>query len=208
MLVGPPVLVGERMNVCVYCSSSETVDPVYFETARRLGQLLGERKNTLVYGGANVGPMNALADAVKKTGGRVVSVIPKVIEERGLVFRRSDEVVVTGTLQERRITMIKGSDTFVALPGGFGTLEEVTENLTMRQLGLHRKPLALVNTRGFWDPFAGFVRELRVGRFILAEHESLLHLAPTPEDALDYLDRYVPIALPDKWGLDPQRSRS
>lgn len=196
------------MNVCVYCSSSDQVDPVFFETARRLGELLGERKNNLVYGGANMGPMVVLADAVKKAGGRVVSVIPKVIEERGLVYRRSDEIVVTATLQERRITMIKGSDAFIGLPGGFGTLEEVTENLTMRQLSLHKKPLALVNTRGFWDPFAGFVRHLRIERFILPEHESLLHLASTPEDALFYLDRYVPTTLPDKWGLDPQTSRS
>jgi len=196
------------MNVCVYCSSSESVDPAFFETARRLGQLLGERRNTLVFGGANVGPMRTLADSMKDAGGRVVSVIPKIIEERGFVYRRSDEVVVTATLQERRITMIKGSDTFLALPGGFGTLEEVTENLTMRQLGLHKKPLALVNTRGFWDSFVGFVNELRVGRFILPEHESLLHVAPTPEEALDYVDRYIPAPLPDKWGLDPQRSRA
>lgn len=196
------------MNVCVYCSSSAQIDPVHFETARRLGELLGQRRNNLVFGGANVGPMNALADAVKATGGRVVSVIPKVIEERGLVYRKSDEIVVTPTLQERRITMIKGSDVFIALPGGFGTLEEVTENLTMRQLGLHRKPLALVNTAGFWDGFSGFVRGLRLEKFILPEHESLLHLAATPEEALAYLDRYVPSALPDKWGLDTQPSRS
>jgi uncharacterized protein (TIGR00730 family) len=116
--------------------------------------------------------------------------------------------VVTETLQERRLTMLRGSDVFVALPGGFGTLEEVAENITMRQLGLHRKPLALVNTRGFWDGFAGFVRHLRLEKFIIPEHEGLLHLAPTPEDALAFLDRYVPQALPDKWGRDPQRSRN
>ena len=195
------------MNVCVYCSSSDQVDPVYFETARRLGRLLGERKNNLVYGGANVGPMLELANAAKEAGGRVVSVIPKIVEEKGLVFTRSDEVVVTATLQERRITMIKGSDAFIALPGGFGTLEEVTENLTMRQLGVHRKPLALVNTRGFWDGLAGFVRQLRLEHFILPEHESLVHMSATPEEALAYLDHFKPGPLPDKWGLDQQKTR-
>jgi uncharacterized protein (TIGR00730 family) len=196
------------MNICVYCSSSDRVDPVYFETARRLGELIGERKNTLIFGGANVGPMATIAEAVKKSGGRVVSVIPKSIEEMGLVFGRSDETVVTDTLQERRLTMLRGSDVFIALPGGFGTLEEVTENITMRQLGLHRKPLALVNTRGFWDGFAAFVRQLRLEHFIIPEHEGLLHLVRTPEEALAFLDRYVPQALPDKWGLDPQKSRN
>jgi uncharacterized protein (TIGR00730 family) len=195
------------MNVCVYCSASDQVDSVYFETARRLGKLLGERKNTLVYGGANVGPMLELANAVKESGGRVVSVIPKIVEEKGLVYTRSDERVITTTLQERRITMIKGSDVFIALPGGFGTLEEVTENLTMRQLSVHRKPLVLVNTRGFWDGLASFVRQLRIERFILPEHESLVHMAATPEEALEYLDHFVPGPLPDKWGLDQQKTR-
>jgi uncharacterized protein (TIGR00730 family) len=184
------------------------VDPVYFETARRLGRLLGERKNNLVYGGANIGPMLELANAAKEAGGRVVSVIPKIVEERGFVYGRSDEVVVTPTLQDRRITMIKGSDVFIALPGGFGTLEEVTENLTMRQLGVHKKPLVLVNTRGFWDGLASFVRQLRLEHFILPEHESLVHMAATPEEALAYLDQYVPGPLPDKWGLDQQRARN
>ncbi|HET9886199.1 MAG TPA: TIGR00730 family Rossman fold protein, partial [bacterium] len=192
------------MNVCVYCSSSDQVDHVYFETAKRLGKLLGERKNTLVYGGANVGPMLELANSVKEAGGRVVSVIPKIVAEKGLVYTRSDERVITATLQERRITMIKGSDVFIALPGGFGTLEEVTENLTMRQLGVHRKPLVLVNTGGFWDGLASFVRHLRLEHFILPEHESLVHMASTPEEALEYLDHFVPGPLPDKWGLDQQ----
>lgn len=196
------------MNVCVYCASSDRVDSVHFLVAERLGELLGQRRNNLVYGGANVGPMNALAEAVKKSGGRVISVIPKVIEERGFVYQRSDEVVVTDTLQERRITMIKGSDAFIALPGGFGTLEEVAENLTMRQLGLHRKPLVLVNTLGFWNPYVEFVRKLRDGQFILPEHEALLPLAETPEDALTMLDRYVPAPLPDKWGHDSKKSQA
>jgi uncharacterized protein (TIGR00730 family) len=196
------------MNVCVYCSSSDQVDPIHFETARRLGRLLGERKNNLIYGGANLGPTLALADAAKESGGRVISVIPKIIEERGLVYAKSDEIVVTSTLQERRITMIKGSDVFIALPGGFGTLEEVTENLSLRQIGVHKKPMTLVNTRGFWDGMIGFVRQLRLERFILPEHESLLHIAGTPEDALAYLDQYVPGPLPDKWGLGQEKARS
>jgi len=187
------------MNVCVYCSSSDRVERKHFEVAAELGRLLGERKNNLVYGGGNTGPMRAMAEATKKAGGRVISVIPKVFEERGLTFQGSDEVVVTENLQSRRMTMVKGSDVFIGLPGGFGTLEEVAENLTMRQLDLHQRPLTLINTDGFWNRFLEFLDQLEQGGFFHAEHRKLAHVSATPKDALDYLDRYAPVDLPDKW---------
>jgi uncharacterized protein (TIGR00730 family) len=195
------------MNVCVYCSSSDRVAPVYFETATRLGQLLGGRKNNLVYGGSRTGPMGALAEGVKKAGGRVVAVIPRLFEEMELTYEKADEVVVTEDLQERRVTMIKGSDVFLALPGGLGTLEEVCENLTMRQLGFHNKPLAFISTDGYWDTFLEFIRQLTAGKFLLPEHESLIHVVSTPEEALQYVDTFVPAPLPDKWGRSKESSR-
>jgi uncharacterized protein (TIGR00730 family) len=188
------------MNVCVYCSSSDRVDPKYSETASLLGRLLGERKNNLVFGGGNTGPMNALAVAVKESGGRVLSVIPKLFDERGLTYNRSDELVVTEDLQERRMTMIKHSDVFLALPGGFGTLEEIAENLTLRQLELHQRPLSLVNVYGFWDGFTAYLDQLERERFVKPEHRALVHVASSPEEALDFVDRYAPVDLPDKWG--------
>jgi hypothetical protein len=187
------------MNVCVYCSSSERVESRYFDVARQLGALIGERKNNLVFGGGNTGPMNVLARAVKASGGRVVSVIPRIFKDRGLAFAPSDELVVTENLQERRMMMIKGSDAFVALPGGFGTLEEVSENLTMRQLELHQKPLALVDVNGFWTGYVAFIDQLLERRFILPEHRTLLHVVDSPEAALAYLDDYAPVNMPDKW---------
>jgi uncharacterized protein (TIGR00730 family) len=188
------------MNVCVYCSSSERVDRVFFDVASELGRLLGERRNNLVFGGGNVGPMHALAAAVKEHGGRVLSVIPKVFDEKGLTYEGSDEVTVTRDLQERRITMIKNSDVFVALPGGYGTLEEVSENVTMRQLDFHQRPIALVNVNGFWDGYLAFLDQLERERFIRPEHRALVHVADSPAAALDYLDDYAPIDVPDKWG--------
>lgn len=187
------------MNVCVYCSSSDRVDESYFEAARQLGRLLGERKNSLVYGGGNTGVMNALADAVKEGGGRVLSVIPKLFDERGLTYKRSDEVVVTENLAERRLTMMRDSDAFIALPGGFGTLEEIAENLTARQLGLHSRPLCLMDVNGYWTPLLAFLDQMVEGRFAKTEHRDLLHLAASAGDALDYVDRYAPVDLPDKW---------
>lgn len=187
------------MNICVYCASSDRVDPAYGGVAAHLGRLIGERKNNLVYGGGNTGPMNQLANAVKDAGGRVISVIPKAFDTRGLTFVRSDEVVRTANLQERRMTMIKGSDVFIALPGGFGTLEEIAENLTMRQLELHQRPLSLIDVNGFWGSFIEFVDRLEREGFVLPEHRRLLHVAASPEESLEYLDRYAPVNLPDKW---------
>jgi uncharacterized protein (TIGR00730 family) len=187
------------MNICVYCASSDRVERVYFDVAERLGRLIGERRNNLVYGGGNTGPMRVLAEAVKASGGRVLSVIPKSFDERGLLYGQSDEVVVTASLQERRMTMLRDSDGFLALPGGFGTLEEITENLTARQLELHNRPLCLVNVSGFWNPFTAFLDRLVEGSFVKPEHRRLLHVAESPEEALAYLDRYAPVDVPDKW---------
>lgn len=187
------------MNVCVYCSSSDRVDRVYFDLAERLGRCIAERRNNLVYGGGNTGPMRVLADAVKAAGGRVLSVLPRSFDERGLRYSRADEVVVTANLQERRAVMLRDSDVFVALPGGFGTLEEVAENLTARQLELHSRPMCLVNVGGFWDPFTVFLDRLVEERFVKPEHRKLLHVAESPEAALEYLDRYAPLDVPDKW---------
>lgn len=180
------------MNVCVYCTASDRVDPTYVEIATRLGRLLGERKNNLVYGGGNRGPILALAQAVKEGGGRVVSVVPKDLEGRGVTFEGSDEVVVADDYQDRRITMLKGSDVFVALPGGFGTLGEVAENLSMRQLDVHQKPISLVNVNGFWDDFLAFLDRQERERFILPEHRRLVHVGDSPEESLDFLDQYAP----------------
>ena len=187
------------MNVCVYCASSDRVDPVYFEAATALGRLLGERKNNLVYGGGNTGPMLALATAVKEAGGRVLSVIPKIFADRGLTFEGSDETIVTANLQERRITMIRDSDVFMALPGGFGTLEEIAENLTLRQLGLHSRPICLVNVGDYWTPFIQMLDRMVEKNFAKEEHRALVHVAASPEEGLEYVDRYAPVDVPDKW---------
>ena len=181
------------MNVCVYCSSSDRVDRSYFEVAAELGRRLGERRNNLVFGGGNTGPMGALAAAAKEHGGRVLSVIPRIFEVQGHTFDRSDEVVVTKDLQERRMTMIKNSDVFIALPGGFGTMEEISENVTMRQLDLHQRPIVLVNPDGFWNGYLAFLDQLEAKGFIRAEDRELVHVAATPDEALDWLDTHVAV---------------
>jgi uncharacterized protein (TIGR00730 family) len=181
------------MNVCVYCSSSDRVDRAYSDVAAELGRLLGERHNSLVFGGGNTGPMGALAAAVKEKGGRVLSVIPELFDERGLTYDRSDEVVVTKDLQERRMTMIKNSDVFIALPGGFGTMEEISENVTMRQLDLHQRPIVLVSPDGFWNGYLAFLDQLEEKGFIRPEDRQLLHVSATPREALAWIDEHMAV---------------
>ena len=122
----------------------------------------------------------------------LAAMVPRALEGRGVTFEGSDEIVVTDDYQERRITMIKGSDVFIGLPGGFGTLGEVAENLELRQADVHQKPLSLVNVNGFWDGFLSFLDHQERERFILPEHRRLVHVAATPEESLDFLDQYAP----------------
>ena len=187
-------------QICVYCSSSDRIEAVYFRAAEALGRLLAKRGHTLVYGGGNVGLMGALARAVHAHGGNVFGVIPEALKgKEGIAYDLADELVVTQTMQERKAHMFSRADAFLVLPGGFGTLEEFMEVLTLRQLDYHRKPIALVNTAGFYEPLVALFDHFYTRGFAHAAHQALYHLAPTPEDALAYLEAAVPDASADKW---------
>jgi hypothetical protein len=187
-------------SICVYCSSSSAVDPIYVEAARALGQGLAERGRTLVYGGASVGLMGAVAEACHAAGGRVIGVIPRPMQDTRYVFEAADEIVVTADMRERKAVMAERSSGFVALPGGFGTLEEVLEVLTLKQLKLHTNPIAFINIEGFWEPLIALFEHLYARRFASAEyHRQLYASVPDVPAALDYLDDYVPPEFPIQW---------
>ncbi|HSV97751.1 MAG TPA: TIGR00730 family Rossman fold protein [Spirochaetota bacterium] len=186
-------------SVCVYSSSSDAVDLEYFRAAAEMGALIGARGMELVYGGANVGLMGTLARAAKDAGGRVTGVIPRTFSARGLAFEAADELVLTDTLRERKAVMEERAGAFVALPGGFGTLEETLEAITLKQLGSHDKPVVFVNTSGFYDRLIDLFERLYALCFAKGESRSLYHLAPDPEGAMAYIDGYSPVALPEKW---------
>lgn len=137
--------------LCVYCSSSDRIDPKYHEAGSRLGRQLVEHGWGLVYGGSNSGTMRALARAVKAAGGRVTGIIPEFMKARELEFREADELVTVATMRERRRLMEERADAFVTLPGGVGTLEEFIEIITLGYLGQVNKPVVLVNQGGFFD---------------------------------------------------------
>ena len=175
--------------ICVYCSSSNRIHADYFEAASRAGRLLAERGHTLVYGGGRVGLMGAVARAVHERGGRVVGAIPEALRQvEGVAYELADELVITATMQERKAILFTRADAFLVLPGGFGTLEELLEVLTLRVLGYHHKPIALVNTAGFYDPLLGFFEHVYADGFAREQVRALYHVAESPEAALDYLD--------------------
>jgi uncharacterized protein (TIGR00730 family) len=173
------------VSVCVFCGSSPGAHPDYEAAARALGVGLADAGTPVVYGGASVGLMGALADAALEAGGEVVGVIPRSLVDREAAHPGLTALHVVGTLHERKARMAELSDAFVALPGGAGTLEELFEVYTWAQLGLHAKPLALVNVRAYFDGLLAFLDHATAEGFLPAEHRARLMVADGPGAALD-----------------------
>jgi uncharacterized protein (TIGR00730 family) len=185
------------LSVCVFCSSAGGLPEAYRSAARDLGAELAERGHRLVYGGGNVGLMGEVARSVHAHGGTVVGVIPQGLVDRELAYDPADELLVTDTLRERKAEMDARADAFVALPGGFGTLEELLEVLTLRQLRLHDRPIVLVNVAGYWDPFLAMVAEMVAQGFAPLGEGALFQVARTAAEAVDLAESGpAPIAGP------------
>lgn len=201
----PPALCHERSptpppvrRVCVFCGSSPGALPEYVDAARRLGALLAERGVGVVYGGASVGVMGALADAALAAGGEVTGVIPRALWEREVAHTGLSELQVVGSMHQRKARMTELSDAFVALPGGLGTLEELFEVWTWGQLGLHRKPLGLLDVAGFYGPLIEFLDHAVAQRFVGVVHRAMLAVEREPEALLERLQRFHPPPV-EKW---------
>lgn len=178
-------------SLCVYCGSSVGADPAFVEAATGLGKLLAEHQVSLIYGGGSLGLMGALASSVLDHGGRVTGVIPEFLTGREQVMTRAQEVVVTRDMHERKRIMFERADAFAALPGGIGTLEELVEQLTWAQLGRHRKPVAVVNIKRFWDPLLALLDHMRALAFIRAELAVEVAVVDRVEQVLPKLSRLV-----------------
>lgn len=187
------------MNICVFCSSSDAVDNKYFNLARSLGILLGMNHHTLVYGGANVGLMNMLAKSVQENGGKVIAVMPEFIEIKGLLYTNADEIIITKDLRERKKTMEHLADAFVALPGGFGTLEEIMEIITLKQLQLHNKPVIFINYDHYYDKLYELFEQFITEHFAKAENRKYYQFIDNPENAVTSCESYQPVNFIDKW---------
>ncbi|HBY45139.1 MAG TPA: TIGR00730 family Rossman fold protein [Thermomicrobiales bacterium] len=178
-------------TICVFCGARSGVDPRYSETASNLGELIATSGRRLVFGGGDIGLMGAVSAAAHASGGAVVGVIPASLIDREL--ERSPEIAlrVVRTMHERKAMMVELSDGFVALPGGFGTLDELFEILTWSQLGIHRKPVGLLNSGGFYDRLLAFLDSLVADGFLLGGHHELLIVDDDPASLLDRMDRWV-----------------
>ena len=190
------------MRICVYCSSSSAVDQVYHNAAREFGELLAKRGHSLVYGGVRVGLMGELAWAVKEGGGHIVGVIPRRLREFDLVYQEADEIIVTESMAERKHVMEQRAQAYVALPGGFGTLEEMMQVLTLKQLKYVTGAMVLLNVQGFYDPLLAYFEQLYEKNFAKEIHRQLYHVADTSAAVLDYIEEYSHRPLPEKWFLE------
>lgn len=181
-------------NICVYSSSSNELDNQYYEAARELGVLMGREGYTLVYGGGSLGTMWENAKAVKEFGGKVIGIIPEKLHQIGVGNYDCDELIVTKCMRSRKEKLDQISDAAIALAGGFGTLEEVSEMIVQKQLGYNSKAIVLLNTNGFYDNLLKFFDDIIGQNFANADSEKFYYVAKTPRDALDYLKAYQPKA--------------
>jgi len=183
-------------SVCLFCGSNTGTRPSYADAAREIGRTLAARGMTLVYGGGSVGLMDIAAQSALDAGGRVIGVITEQLMVREVGHSGLDELHIVATMHERKALMAKLSDAFVALPGGFGTFDELCEMATWDQLGIHAKPLVVVNLEGYFDAFLAQLDRAVADGLLRAEHRALLASAPTVESALAALVAWQPPPVP------------
>ncbi len=179
-----------QRTICLYCGARTGNNPLYAEVAAELGAALADSGWCLVYGGGGVGLMGIAARAALAAGGNVIGVIPRALFEREQGLDAVSELVVTETLRERKAIMFERSDAFIAMPGGFGTLEELVETLTLRQLRYHNRPIYLLNSAGFYDPLLAFFQHAVANGFIHSTHLDLIEVYPHPAALLAALNEH------------------
>ena len=185
-------------KICVFCGSSSGNDPVYEEYARKLASVLNINNQSLVYGGGSVGLMGVIADELLRLGGEVIGVIPEFLADLEVDHKGLTKMITVDSMHERKKIMSELSDAFIAMPGGFGTLEEIAEIITWAQLGLVRKPIGLLNVNGYWDPLVNMLDHMVDVRFLKPENRSMLQIDNDPVSLLASLQNYIPV-ITEKW---------
>ena len=186
-------------SICVFCGSNPGTDPRFLQAAEALGLAIAARGATLVYGGASVGLMGAGADAALSAGGTVVGVIPRALMRKEVAHAGLSELVVVETMHQRKALMEQRSEAFVAMPGGFGTLDELCEILTWAQLRIHEKPIALLNVAGYFDNLLAFFDEATESGLLRPQHRAFLRVGDGAAAVLAALDAYAPPEDVAKW---------
>lgn len=185
-------------SITIFCGSSSGTDPLYIRTATEAGCILADRSITVVYGGTNIGLMGAVAVGALSRGGNVIGVLPEFLRAKEIAHEGLTELITSATMHERKITMHERSDGAIALPGGFGTMDELFEMLTWGQLGLHSKPIALLNVGGFYDPLIEQVARMTANGFMKEENRMMLLVGDTMDTVLSLMELYSPPEV-SKW---------
>jgi uncharacterized protein (TIGR00730 family) len=178
------------MKVCVFAASSSRIANDFFFAASKLGVLLAEAKMDVIFGGGGIGLMGFLADAFMEKGGRITGIIPEFMKIEGWGHSKVMDMVITSDMSERKRRMFEAADAVVALPGGIGTLEELTEAITLKQLGLFKGPVIILNTLNYYRPLIDFFEQMITDHFLRMEHKGIWEIAPTPEKVVEALKNY------------------
>ena len=186
-------------SICVYCGSADGLNPLYYAAAQQMGQVLAHNGIRLVYGAGKTGLMGAVADGALQAGGEVIGIVPTVLNTPKLIHAGLTRLEVVDTIHQRKARMSELADALIALPGGYGTLEELFEQLTWAQIGLHHKPIGLLNVMNYFDPLLTLVQHALTEGFIYAEHSVLLVNADQPADLLASLQAFSSPSTLDRW---------
>ncbi len=187
------------MKICIFCASSEDLSHFYYKDAEKLGNLIGEKRHHIIYGAGQIGLMGKVAQKVRESGGKTIGVIPERLNIKGVVSEQDTQLVHTKDMKERKAYMRKNADAFVALPGGFGTMEELLEVITLKQLQYHNKAIILLNTNGFYDKLLDFFKHLFNENFANPAYETLYTVVSSPEEVLSALESYEHLPIYDKF---------
>ena len=186
-------------SICVFCASSNAVGEVYLNAATDLGRRMGQAGIDLVYGGASIGLMGAVARGVHEKGGKVTGVLPEFFKKKDIEYGEADELIVTRDMRERKGVMDERSDAFIVLPGGVGTLEEAMEIFSLIQLKQTLKPLVFINTEGFYDGIVRHFEQLVNSKFAKEETLKMYALVASPEEAIAFIENFRPPEVHSKW---------
>lgn len=182
-----------KLTIGVFCSSSQSIDEIYKTHAALLGELLAKNQYDLIHGGGKVGLMGILAQSVQKYGGKVTGILPESLNIQGIASETDDEIIITKDMADRKNEMRKRSHGFIVLPGGFGTLEEFFETVTLIQLNYTNKPLVLLNINHYYDTLIDFLNMAVQKNFISDEHRNLFYTCTSCQEAIDYLNKQLKI---------------
>ena len=193
-------------RICVFCGSSPGNNSKYTTSARKLGGTLTEGDITLIYGGSNIGLMGEIANAMIRRNGNVIGIIPQVLVEKEVAFNHLQDLRIVNSMHERKALMAELADGFISMPGGFGTLEETIEMLTWTQLGIHEKPIGLLNVEGYFDRLCEFIDHMVSEGFLVQGFRDMVLMDANPDGLLDKIINFSPHQI-DKWWVDRKKDK-